>query len=86
MFSTAKYRLLERIVMKESSTVKGHSKIIIFTHKQKMSRKYLVLVLLFLMLACGCASSPSQPPTPAVIATIIPKQKDLIFIEFFAGT
>jgi len=65
------------------------------THMSAYFRVYLLSgVLALTILSC----SPANPtvratniPTPQIvsenpIATAIPKQKDLIFIEFFAGT
>jgi len=55
---------------------------------------FLALVLTFLAFACSSAE-PTTPstivPVPQIasetpVFTAIPKQNDLIFIEFFAGT
>jgi hypothetical protein len=59
-----------------------------------MLLKRFVFVLLFLGVISACTPSPKltqekmtlEAPTPTVVVTNIPKQEDLIFIEFFAGT
>jgi hypothetical protein len=53
---------------------------------------FLAWVLAFVILSCGPAETTSTSPAVPVmgsetpIPTAIPKQNDLIFIEFFAGT
>jgi len=61
---------------------------------QNMLQKCFVFVFLFVGVISACAPSPSlmqekvtvTAPTPTAMVTNIPKQKDLIFIEFFAVT
>jgi hypothetical protein len=54
---------------------------------------FLALVFIFVTFACSPAESISSSITPVPqvasenpVLTAIPKQQDLIFIEFFAGT
>jgi hypothetical protein len=63
-----------------------------------MSIKISGLLLVFILFVAACAPQVSKrqatqvipavatPSTPITSPVAVPKQKDLIFIEFFAGT
>jgi hypothetical protein len=59
-----------------------------------MLRKIFVFIILFLTAFSACTPSPSLTPEKAtstlpmttVTEVDVPKQKGLLFIEFFAGT
>lgn len=63
-------------------------------YNENMSGRSFISVLILLLLVTGCAPSsrateevPSaMPPAPMTVASDVPKQNDLIFVEFFAGT
>ncbi|HEX9389249.1 MAG TPA: hypothetical protein VF918_23190 [Anaerolineales bacterium] len=63
-------------------------------YNENMYGRSFIAVLIFLLLVTGCIPSsratedvPSaMPPAPMTVATDVPKQNDLIFIEFFAIT
>jgi len=62
--------------------------------KPMMSKRFIGFLFLLVLLT-ACASTPALPdptteplpaPLPTIVATDIPKQQELVFVEFFAIT